>query len=263
MDFCFDHHVHTGRSLCGRPEMTPKTLANMMKQKNLNGFAITDHSPHFYFDSVDEAWETKSPDFFLKNPRVVERNQPKAEKNIREHIASIRPYAKDWIWVGLEADADFDSNVVVPPGVREELDILIGSVHWLPCTVEGDKSPSRYVREFLDITLKFLEQDIQVLAHPTRVFTWNGLEVPREVAKPVIEAAIAHDVALELNAHSQDPDEYFIRRCIEQGAKIACGTDAHSLEEFGDFSYHRRVFGQLRVSETELKELLFCPRKED
>jgi len=97
------------------------------------------------------------------------------------------------------------------------LDILIGSVHWLLHTVEGDRNPKRCVREFLDITLKLLEKDIDILAHPTRIFSWNGMEVPREEVDPLVDAAIANGVALELNSHSKDPDGYFIRRCIERG----------------------------------------------
>ena len=188
---------------------------------------------------------------------MIEHNHLKAERAIREHFSSIRSYARNGIMLGLEADCDFEGNPIVPPGIREELDILIGSVHWLPCIVEGDRDPRRCVREFLDITLKLLEKGIDVLAHPTRVFTWNGMEVPREVVDPLIDAAVANRVALELNSHSKDPDRYFVRRCLEKGATIAIGTDSHSPEEFGDFSYHSRMLAECGVTEEDLEAILW------
>jgi len=200
MQFNFDCHVHTNRSFCGRAEMTPQTLVKLMEQKGLKGFAITDHSSHFYSFSTGEVWDSKSPQFFLRTPHVIERHHPGAEEAIREHISSIRRYAQNGVLVGLEADCDFEGNLMIPPGIEKELDILIGSVHWLPCTVEEDKSSKRCIREFLDIALKLLEKGIYVLAHPTRIFTWSGMEVPMEVVDPLVDAAIAHGVALELNS---------------------------------------------------------------
>ena len=95
---------------------------------------------------------------------MVERNHPKAEKAIWEHISSIRCYARNGVLVGLEADCDFEGNLIVPPGIT-------------------------------NITLKLLEKDIDILAHPTRIFSWNGMEVPREEVDPLVDAAIANGVA--------------------------------------------------------------------
>jgi len=161
---------------------------------------------------------------------VVERNHPKAEKAIREHISSIRCYARNGVLVGLEADCDFEGNLIVPPGIT-------------------------------NITLKLLEKDIDILAHPTRIFSWNGVEVPREEVDPLVDAAIANGVALELNSHSKDPDGYFIRRCIERGAMIVIGTDAHSLEEFGDFSYHIKILTECGVADANLFSPILQPER--
>lgn len=53
--FNSDCHVHTNYSYCGSPEMTVEKLAILMKKKGVECVAITDHSPHFYFER-DESW---------------------------------------------------------------------------------------------------------------------------------------------------------------------------------------------------------------
>jgi len=147
---------------------------------------------------------------------------------------------------------------MLSPDIKKELDIAIGAIHWLPC-MQSKSRPSlgQFTNEFLHFTLGVLEKDIDILAHPTRIFTRSNLKIPKEVIDPVIDKAIKNNVALEINSHSHDPNNIFVKRCIEKGAKIAIGTDSHSLSEFGDFSFHKKILSECGVKESDIQNLLF------
>lgn len=259
MYFNCDCHVHTRRSFCGADDVTVEALVDLMSERGIKRFAVTDHSSHFYFDDTDSAWNVD----IVLDPNKLAGNHDKAAKAIRDHLAMIRTFSAKGILAGLEVDVTFSGDLVLPPGIKDELDVVVGAVHWLPGLSREHKPPlKQVVRDFLRLTFALLEQGIDILAHPTRIFGWNGLEVPERVVNPVIEAAIANNVALEINAHSEDPNAFFVKRCLEKEAKIAIGTDAHTLEAFGDFSYHRNILSQCGVSEGDLKTILFSPGKE-
>ena len=55
----------------------------------------------------------------------------------------------------------------------------------------------------------------------------------------MIEAAIEHDTALELNANSRRLDlrDVHVRAAVQAGALIAVNTDAHGPEHFDELRY--------------------------
>ena len=82
------------------------------------------------------------------------------------------------------------------------------------------------------------KQGIRILAHPLRIFRGLGHEAPAELFEPTATLLRKHNVAAEINFHSNEPPLGFIRRCLEQGVKFSFGSDAHNLAEIGDFAYH-------------------------
>ena len=258
MTFNCDWHVHTRRSYCGKRNVTIEALVGLMSKKKIRQFAVTDHSTHFYFDATDSIW---NPDLVL-NPQRLEEKQDKATKAMKKHLSMLRAFSKKGVLTGMEVDITFKGNLVLPSEIKEELDIVIGAVHWLPGLSRENKPPlKQIVKEFLDLTLALLEKRIHILAHPTRVFKRNGLDVPTEVVDPIINAAITNNVALEINSHSKNPDVFFVKRCLDKGAMLSIGTDTHSLEEFGDFSYHRNILNECGIKGDDLKNILFIPEK--
>ena len=256
MPYTFDYHVHTGRSFCGENDVTVEALVALMAGRGLDRFSVTDHSSHFYFDNTVSAW---NPDIVL-DPAQIAKHEEKAYRAIQDHLAMIRSFAEKGVLTGLEIDITFRGDLVIPYGIMDNLDIVIGAAHWLPgLSIENTPPLKQLVRDFLDLNSLLMEQDIDVLAHPTRVFKKNGLHVPSEVVDPLIDIAIANNVALEINSHSEDPDEFFVKRCLEKGATLALGTDSHSLKEFGDFSYHRAMLTKCGVREDDKKSFLFEP----
>lgn len=258
MIFDCDCHVHTRRSFCGEDNVTVEALVKLMNKRGVKRFAVTDHSTHFYFDANDPIWES---DFVLNSQKIAE-NKNKAVNAMREHLSMIHNFSKKGVLTGMEIDVTFNGDLVIPLEIKDKLDIAIGSVHWLPgLSRENKPLLKKVIREFLDLTLMLLEKNIDILAHPTGVFKKNGLIVPKEVVDPIINGAIANNVALEINAHHKDPDVFFVKRCLDKGAMLSIGTDSHSLEEFGDFSYHRNILNDCGIREDDLGNILFIPEK--
>ena len=50
MAFEYDYHVHTTLSYCHEGDLTIDNLLRVARERKLEGFAITDHSSHMYFD---------------------------------------------------------------------------------------------------------------------------------------------------------------------------------------------------------------------
>jgi DNA polymerase (family 10) len=78
---------------------------------------------------------------------------------------------------------------------------------------------------------------VKVLAHPTgrRIGTRPGVDLDIET---VIEAAIEHDVALEVNGHRDrlDLSTPLIEKALGAGALLAANSDAHRIEEMGNIA---------------------------
>jgi histidinol phosphatase-like PHP family hydrolase len=122
----------------------------------------------------------------------------------------------------------------------------------------GEFDTRTFLIQFMDFTMMLLDSEIDILTHPTRVFRRRKLEVPREVVRPIVQRAKERRIAIEINSHTQrDPDEYFIRTCINEGVKLAMGTDTHNIIEIGDFSHHKALLAELGIREEGMDSLTF------
>lgn len=246
MNINVDYHVHSKYSHCG--EMAIEKIAETAAKKGIKKYFVTDHSSHFYFPE-QESWEFR----YLKDRRIFDRVKAKGRKKVMQCMEEVRKFYAKGARTGMEADFDFDGELLIDYDYRDKLDIVIGAIHWLPCL--WDKyTEEKLADEFLEYTLKLLDKDIAILAHPTRVFKWDerDYKVPSEVIGPIIEKAKAKGIALEINSHSKNPDSFFIKKCIEKGATIALCTDSHNQDEFGDFSYHKEILKDCGIAEDEI-----------
>ena len=98
---------------------------------------------------------------------------------------------------------------------------------------------------------------IDVLAHPFRFFSWNGLERPTHLYPVVADLLADSGVAAEVNFHAHQPDAEFIRQCFGKGVKIALASDAHDLAEVGEFWPHVNVLRQAGITPKMFPETLF------
>ncbi|MDD2706772.1 MAG: PHP domain-containing protein [Verrucomicrobiae bacterium] len=260
-DFDFDCHTHTKEySLCG--EMT---LGELLAQKKTRGprlVAVTDHSSHFYYPA-----ETLNQ--WLDKPGVFESRREKGNQKLEEYLDRLAAVRDQGILTGLELDYIIGDGLFFDEKYRRRFDVLIGSVHWLPCMLPffekhgGDHS--RHcpfdLGEFIHWTGRMLESGIDVLGHPTNLYKWAGLEPDTRTIHWMIDAAKANHVAVEINCAHKDPGEYFIQKWLEKGGKIVCSSDAHSPAQYGEYSHAGKILRGCGVSQANLKEVLFVPRK--
>ena len=252
MAFEYDYHVHTTLSYCHEGDLTVNNLIKAARERGLEGFAVTDHSPHIYFDrrAVSEHQYLLDYDVFLE---VLESG----DRRFEEYLDMLAGYRSANVLTGTEVDVAVNGELIFDPQYRDRLDVLLGGIHWLPCMASEFDSRT-FLVQFMDFTMMLLENDIDILTHPTRVFRRRKLEVPREVVRPIVQRAKERGIAIEINSHTQrDPDEYFVRTCIDEGVKLAMGTDTHNIIEIGDFSHHKALLAGLGVREEEIDSLVF------
>jgi len=262
MVFEYDYHVHTTVSYCHEGDLTVDNYIKLAPIKGLKGFAVTDHAHHTYFDNK-AAWRYNyitDYDYFLE---AKESGGKRFERylNLLAYYSSPENSNGTKILKGTEVDVAINGELVFDYKYRDRLDLLIGGIHWLPCLRDGLDSKT-LLTEFMDFTMMLLEHNLTILAHPTRIFRANKMEVPREVVRPIVLKAKEKGTAIEINSHNYpDPDVYFIHSCIDEGVKLSMGTDTHRIAEFGDFSMQKRILSEAGISEKELESIAFSHEK--
>jgi DNA polymerase (family 10) len=255
MAFEYDYHVHTTLSYCHEGELTVDNLVKAARKRGLAGFAVTDHSPHVYFDrpTVSRHQYLLNYDIFLEK---IEAGNGEFEK----YLDMIDAYKDENVLAGTEVDVAANGRLILDPQYQGRLDVLLGGIHWLPC-IDGEFDSKTFLNQFMDFTMMLLESDIDILAHPTRIFRRRKMEVPQAVILPIVRRAKERGIAIEINSHSQkDPDERFVRTCIDEEVKLAMGTDTHDIAEIGEFSHQRTLLTNLGIREEQIDPLVFKHR---
>jgi histidinol phosphatase-like PHP family hydrolase len=252
MAFEYDYHVHTTLSYCHEGDLTVDNLIKAARGRGLEGFAVTDHSPHIYFDRP-----AVSRHQYLLNYDVFLETLESGNRKFEEYLDMLAGYRSANVLTGTEVDVAANGKLIFDSQYRDRLDVLLGGIHWLPC-IDSEFDSRTFLIQFMDFTMMLLENDIDILTHPTRIFRRRKLEVPREVVRPIVRRAKERGIAIEINSHTQrDPDEYFVRTCIDEGVKLAMGTDTHNIIEIGDFSHHKALLAEIGVREEEIDSLVF------
>ena len=95
--------------------------------------------------------------------------------------------------------------------------------------------------EYLFLLEKLLAHNIDILAHPLRVFRRAHLQAPETLFAPVAELLAKYATAAEINFHSNEPALPFIEACMRRGVRFSLGSDAHNLYEIGEFAPHLQL----------------------
>lgn len=146
------------------------------------------------------------------------RRQGEEIARLNEQLAPFRLFA------GIESDILADGELDYPDEMLESLTFVVVSVH------------SRFGLKREEMTRRIC----RALAHPCAAVlghTTGRLLLEREPYEvdidAVIEAAAAHQVAIELNANPYrlDLDWRYLRQASDLGVPIALNTDAHAVEQ--------------------------------
>jgi DNA polymerase (family 10) len=208
----FDHikaelHAHTVAS-DGR--LTIEELVQEAKSRGFHTIAVTDHS--------------KSS---------VQANGLSPER-LKKHIDEIREVAANvkgiTVLAGAEVDILVDGCLDYEDKLLEQLDIVIASPH-----ASLKQAPAVGTERLLCAIRHPL---VHVIGHPTGRMIGRREGLQLDIHK-LIDAAVEHNVALEINANPWRLDlrDVHVRAAVNAGALIAIDTDAHGVGDFDMLRY--------------------------
>lgn len=220
-----DLHTHTVAS--GHAYSTVTELATAARARGLELIAITDHGP---------AVPQGSHLWYFWNLKVV----PSVLDGVR-------------LLKGCEANLSIDSSngIDLPDEVLELLDFVAVGFHPLTGFDERDR-----VRNTEALVRVIANPFVDQITHPG-----NDHEFPLDL-DTIVEAAVRHQVILELNDHSFSAtgsrggssyrEREFAEAARDAGAPMAIGSDAHYALQVGRFDTAVAVAEELGISEDRL-----------
>jgi histidinol phosphatase-like PHP family hydrolase len=221
--------MHTQMAYCSE-NMDIATTIKLAKDFGLAGICITEHSGQLYF-SREEYWS-----------KICMREGMAAAKpeynRMAEYLAFKESFGQEYVRFGLEADCDFQGNLLIAPADRIHFDHVVGALHGLPRVPDDPAQAHTVHNDFLFMVEKTLQQGVVSLAHPFRVFRRSHLPVPEALFLPTARLLKQYGVAAEINFHTNLPPVGFIKTCLDLDIKFTLASDAHNVSEIGDFAYH-------------------------
>jgi putative hydrolase len=220
-----DLHTHTIAS--GHAYSTVTENVGVARSRGLELIAVTDHGP-----GVPQG----AHPWYFWNLKVV----PSVLDGVR-------------ILKGCEASMalDTDNGMDLPDMVLSLLDFVAVGFH--PTTGFDESDRERNTEALLRVMANPL---VDQITHPG-----NEDEFPLNV-DAVVQAAVRHNVILELNDHSFDPassrfgstagEREFARAAYEAGAPISIGSDAHYALYVGRFDAAAQVAEELGIAEDRI-----------
>lgn len=205
-DFKGFFHFHTTHS---DGMNTLEEMVNAGAELGFKYFAVCDHSrTAFYANGLDE-------------DRIVKQ---------REEINEFNKKSKVKVYHGIESDILRDGSLDYDEEVLRKFDFIVASIHSI-FTLSENEMTKRII--------KAVENPYtDILAHPTGrlLLSRDGYKV--DIQK-VIDACVANDVAIEINAspYRLDLDWRNIYYAREKGCRFSINPDAHSVEEIDNINF--------------------------
>lgn len=251
LEINFDCHIHTVRSACGE-DITDEWLCRKANENQVR-FTVTDHTMHLYYEP-EIAWGMMTDEGIA----LYEQRKSSGRDNILRYMEEIRSCGHPNMMVGVELDVQPDGQIMFPEDLRNEVDIMVGALHYLP-TIQKKRPADDIEAQFRQQTLWLLEYGVDVLAHPYRIMLGAKQAVSPELIEWVVDKAGEHGAALEINPHFPFPgyDVAMVKLAVARGIKLATGTDSHNSREFGLFDYHGDILTQAGLSDEQAAEMLF------
>ncbi|MDD3725713.1 MAG: metallophosphoesterase [Candidatus Ratteibacteria bacterium] len=245
-----DNHCHTQFAYCAE-DITIEKVLKRAKLLGMGYVCFTEHADQLYLtpEEYSKALSFYQPDILLKNKKErKDRMNLFKEAVNRYKCASVR--------MGLEVVPDRYGGISLLPEDREGVDILVGAIHFFPPEILS-ASTSKREKWFMDMVETLMKNNVDVLAHPFRVFQRSGLKTPETLFQPVVDILKDYNVSAELNFHTNSPEYKFFEVCLLEGIKISLGTDTHNLCEAGEFYPHIKFLTELGVSQDMLDRVLY------
>ena len=206
-----DLHYHTARSGDGRSSV--EEMVKVASEQGYEYLAITDHG-------VDLAINGSSAEEMLEH---------------REHIARVQADYPDMaiLW-GCELNIDPKGGLDYDTDFRALFDYTVASVH-----SSFDQKPATQTDRMI---AAISDPTVNSIGHLTGRYIGRRPGIELEI-KPMLEALLHFDVALEINGALQrlDAASDVVRQAVDAGVKLVINTDSHHTSELGRMEYGVRT----------------------
>ncbi len=245
-----DNHCHTQFAYCAE-DVTVEKVLERASLLGMGYVCFTEHADQLYLTR-----EEYSRIKYLQDAGILVSARKNGIDRVKAFREAVKQSGSSMAKAGLEVCPDASGGVTILPEDREGLDMVIGAIHFLP----GDfsKADEKEVqRGFMNAVETLMNNNIDVLAHPFRLFSRGGMKPPKNLFRPVAGMLKNFGVAAELNFHTNKPSPEFFEICLREGIKISLGTDTHNLLKAGEFYKHLEFLKRLGVSTEKLGEVLY------
>ena len=239
-----DWHAHTQFAYCGRGiALQDAADFSLALGTEVQGFAEHDFALYFDRAPLKFGWQS-DPDYVKSIWDTPERGRMTAYKAL---VARARKRYGSCVKFGMEVDLFDHGRLCVAPEDIDGWDYLIGAVHEIQGIDPHTISDAELEKVWLSEVDRLLEYPIRILAHPFRYFPWYKRIIPRHLYRPIAKRLAQTGIAAEINHHANPFEDEFFFCCLEEGAKISLGTDAHITRDIADFLPHLRTLEHLGV----------------
>jgi histidinol phosphatase-like PHP family hydrolase len=232
-----DYHIHSNFAYCNE-NMNFAKVVELGNDFNLKSTCFSEHTAHLYMDRSEYG-------NFTKNGSTNTTSKPRTSLFLEE----AGKFRSERTLVGFEVDCDFSGNPILSKEDREQADLIIGALHYLPQEARKDIESAKIA--FKRMLESFVQSPMHILAHPFRVFRRSGLQSPEELYPFVADLLKTNDIAAELNFHTNEPPAKFVEICLNEGVKLSLGSDSHNLYEVGEFYPHLQLLDSLGCDDLE------------
>ncbi|MBN1446121.1 MAG: metallophosphoesterase [Candidatus Omnitrophica bacterium] len=245
-----DNHCHTQFAYCAE-DVTVEKVLERASLLGMDYVCFTEHADQLYLTR-----EEYSRMKYLQDAGILISARKNGTDRVKAFREAVKQSGSAMAKAGLEVCPDASGGITLLPEDREGLDMVIGAIHFLP----GDFSHAdekEVQRGFMQAFETLVNNDIDVLAHPFRLFSRSGLKPPRDLFRPVAGMLKNFGVAAELNFHTNKPSPEFFEICLREGIKISLGTDTHNLLQAGEFCKHLEFLKMLGISTEQIGKILY------
>lgn len=207
-------------------------MINEVARQEFNYAVVCDHSKSAFYANG------------LKEDRIDQQ---------RKEIDEFNKSSKIHVYHGIESDILKDGSLDYPEEILSQFQFIVASIHSL-FNLSEDEMTNRIIRA---VENPFTD----ILAHPTGrlLLSREGYKVD---IKKVIDACVANQVAIEINAnpHRLDLDWRNLYYAREKRCLITINPDAHSTEGVSDIEYGTMI---ARKAGVQSEEVLNCYEEKD
>lgn len=248
-----DFHAHSNMSYCADDDLLPSFYAEFLSKEENNHIekiVIADHGMALYFPE-ETAWKWQ----FISDSGIFDQWRDWGNQRLTRYISEIKKLGHSKIIQGFEVEMMNDGRFTLDCAFRKDIRILIGAVHYLPVSPENGFQEKDVLAFWKNHTLKLLESDIDILAHPFRWISGRAA-ISDSVIYEIIDATKQNGKAIEINSHFKiNTDVPMLRYAVEKAVPITFGTDTHSKKQAGDFSYHLDIISAAGLNLSDINFL--------